>query len=298
MVTNHLLRRIFLLAIVFGLSGQLAAQTQDDDSALLLVNGKILTLDQQNSIADSVLIHRGRIVAVDDESGELASSARLIDLDGRTVIPGLFDSHMHFLRATLRPGHDMRAVESATSINALLDAIRARAATVPQGEWITAIGGWDPVQFLGENRFPTIGELNTAAPDHPFMIFLRANGPAVTNDPGRDLLVAGGVDVGQDGSIASGEQSIAAFDFLKGLQTDDDRRRGAVEFMHHANSLGLTSIRDVGGTERPGAQLFSPDQDYDTILGLWRNEQLTIRTRLMFMSWDEEIGDGSGDSAF
>jgi predicted amidohydrolase YtcJ len=68
--------------------------------------------------------------------------------------------------------------------------------------------------------------------------------------------------------------------------------------MHHANSLGLTSIRDVAGTERPGAQLFEPDHDYDTMLSLWRKGQLTIRTRLMFMSWDEEIGDGSGDSDF
>ncbi|MGI9270745.1 MAG: amidohydrolase [Woeseiaceae bacterium] len=295
---RRILQRVAIVACVVGLSGQAAAQSVSDDSALLLVNGKIVTLDEQGSISDSVLIQRGRIVAVGDESSELAANAQVIDLKGRSVIPGLFDSHMHFIRATLRPGHDMRTVELATSINELLDAIRARVATVPKGEWVTAIGGWDPIQFLGENRFPTIGELNSAAPDHPFMIFLRANGPAVTNSLGQDLLVAGGVEVGQDGSIASGAQSIAAFDYLKSLQTKEDRQRGAIEFMHHANSLGLTSIRDVAGTERPGAQLFSPDQDYDTMLGLWRDEKLTIRTRLMFMSWDEKIGDGSGDSAF
>jgi len=281
---------------VFVLSGQVVAQSPVDDSALLLINGNIITLDDQGSIADSVLIHRGRFVAVGDDSGEIATSAQVIDLGGRTVIPGLIDSHMHFVRATLRPGHDMRAIESATSIEDLLDAIGARAATVPEGEWITAIGGWDPIQFFDENRFPTLGELDSASPDHPFMIFLRANGPAATNDLGRDLLLAGGIDVGQDGSIAQGAQSIAAFEYLKSLQTPEDRQRGAIEYMRHANSLGLTSIRDVAGTERPGAQLFEPDHDYDTILGLWRNGQLTIRTRLMFMSWDEEIGDGSGDS--
>lgn len=291
-------RKILLLPLALILSGQLAAQTPTDDAALLLVNGKIITLDEQGSIADSVLIHRGQIVAVGDESGEIASGARVIDLDGRTVIPGLFDSHMHFIRATLRPGHDMRTIEFANSIEGLLDAIRSRAATVPSGEWITAIGGWDPIQFLGENRFPTIGELNSAAPSHPFMIFLRANGPAMTNERGRDLLLRGGIEIGDNGRIAQGAQSIAAFDYLKSLQTDDDRRRSAIEFMHHANSLGLTSIRDVAGTERPGAQLFEPDHDYDTMLGLWREGQLTIRTRLMFMSWDEEIGDGSGQSAF
>jgi len=294
----NFLLRLFLLSFVFSLSGELAAQIQDDDTALLLVNGKIITLDDQGSITDSVLIHRGRIAAVGDELGEIASGAQVIDLGGRTVIPGLFDSHMHFIRATLRPGHDMRTIESATSIEDLLDAIRSRAATVPEGEWITAIGGWDPIQFFGENRFPTIGELNSASPDHPFLIFLRANGPAATNNRGRDLLAAGGIEVGQDGGIAQGEQSIAAFDYLKSLQTDEDRQRSAIEYMHHANSLGLTSIRDVAGTERPGAQLFEPDHDYDTMLGLWRKGKLTIRTRLMFMSWDEEIGDGTGPSNF
>jgi predicted amidohydrolase YtcJ len=297
-VTSYFLRRIFILSIVFGLSGQLAAQTPGEDLALLLVNGNIITLDDQGSIADSVLIHRGRIVAVGDESGDIASNAEVIDLGGRTVIPGLFDSHMHFIRATLRPGHDMRTIESATSIEDLLNAIRLRAGTVPEGEWITATGGWDPIQFIGENRFPTIGELNSASPDHPFMIFLRASGPAATNNLGRDLLVAGGIEVGQDGGIAQGEQSIAAFEYLKSLQTEEDRQRSAIEYMHHANSLGLTSIRDVAGTERPGAQLFEPDHDYDIMLGLWRDDQLTIRTRLMFMSWDEEIGDGTGPSAF
>lgn len=292
------MKRLLLLSILFVLSGHVAAQAPGNNGALLLVNGKFITLNRQGTIADSVLIQQGRIVAVGDESGEVAANARVIDLDGRTVIPGLFDSHMHFLRATLRPGHDMRTIESASSIRELLDAVRARAEDVPEGEWITAIGGWDPIQFLGENRFPTLRELNRASPDHPFMIFLRANGPAATNDLGREALVAGGVEVGDDGSIASGEQSIAAFDYLKSLQTDADRQRGAIEFMRHANSLGLTSIRDVAGTERPGAQLFEPDNDYDTILHLWRQGQLTIRTRLMFMSWDEEIGDGNGDTDF
>ncbi|MEM9209477.1 MAG: amidohydrolase family protein [Pseudomonadota bacterium] len=274
-------------------------QAQSPDAApLLLTNGNIITLDDGNRMAESLLIHRGRIVAVDDESHELAVEAETIDLGGRTVVPGLIDSHMHFLRATLRPGHDMRSVEAATSIEALLEAIRERSAAVPRGEWVTAIGGWDPVQFRGENRFPSKAELNRASPEHPFLMFLRANGPAVTNDMGITRLLEAGINVGDDGMIGQGRPAIAAFDFLKSLQTAADRVRGAVEYMRHANSLGLTTIRDVAGTERPGAQLFDPDTDYDTVLKLWRDDKLTIRTRLMFMSWDENIGDGSGDTAF
>lgn len=288
--------KCFTALLLALLSSALFAQEPWEAQPLRLINGNFLTLDATDRVVDAVLIHRGRIVAVGDAAK--AGSATEIDLSGRTVIPGLYDSHMHFLRATLRPGHDLRDIENVDSIAGLQAAIRARATDVPDGEWITAIGGWDPVQFRGENRFPTLEELDAAAPAHPFLIFLRASGPAKVNAQGRDLLVDAGLDVAEDGSIRQGLPSIIAFDYLKRQQTDADRRRGALEYMQHANSLGLTSIRDVAGTLRPGAQLFSPDRDYDTMLKLWRDGELTIRTRLLFMSWDEEIGDGSGNSTF
>ena len=109
------MKRIMSLVALCILGAQAAAQNVGDDTALLLVNGKFITLDGQGTIAESVLIHRGRIAAVNETSGDLASGAQVIDLGGRTVIPGLFDSHMHFIRATLRPGHDMRTCLLYTS---------------------------------------------------------------------------------------------------------------------------------------------------------------------------------------
>lgn len=266
------------------------------EQPLLLANGKILTLDRDNTVASSVLLYRGEILAVDDESSAVAQSARVIDLGGRTVVPGLYDSHMHFIRGTLRPGYDMRGVEDADSISSLLQQIAARAETVPRGEFITAIGGWDPIQFPGENRFPTLQELDTTATEHPFYMHLRASGPAVTNSLGKQILEQAGIAVEDNGMISAGDESVNAFNYLKAQQTDADRVRGAIEFMHHANSVGLTAVRDHGGTPISGAQLFEPYNDYKTMLDLWRKDLLSMRVRLGLMNSDEVVGDGTGNS--
>lgn len=282
--------------------GLAAVQAQDDGSgSLMLVNGRIHTLDADNSVVSSVLLLGGRIVAVGDDLDEPAGGVHVIDLDGRTAIPGLIDSHVHFIRAGMRPGHDMRGIESARSIGELQVALAARAVGVPDGEFITGVGGWNPVQFR-ENRFPTLAELDDAAPNHPVYIHLRANGPAVTNSPGKRFLEAEGIIVAQDGMIAAGGMgagpgnAVEAYDVLKRYQTEADKQRGTRELMAYANSLGLTTVIDAAGTNRPGAQLLVPSRDYEPVMALWRRNEMTVRIRPMFMSWDLEVGDGSGPS--
>ena len=152
----------------------------------------------------------------------------------------------------------MREIERANSIEALLQEIQLKSEQVPTGEFITAIGGWDPVQFLGENRFPNLDELDGVIPNHPFYMHLRQNGPAVTNTAGRAILEAAGIEVAEDGMIPSGESAVSAFMYLRNSQSDDDRERGTKAFIQHANSLGLTTIRDQGGGNQLGAQLFDP----------------------------------------
>jgi predicted amidohydrolase YtcJ len=289
------------ISMVYCIGFSLSSTTllAQDTQPILLVNGNIITLDSEDTVVNSVLIEDGRFVSVGDISPATAPDAQVIDLNGRTVVPGLIDSHMHFVRGTLRPGHDLRTVESTRSIDELLQAISLRAVGVPDGELISIVGGWDPVQFLGENRFPTLIELDGAAPDHPVYMHLRANGPGVTNSTGKALLEAEGIAVASDGMIAMGRgagNAIAAWGVLKASQTEADLQRGAAEFMSHANSLGLTTIIDAAGTNRPGAQLFESDKDYKTIYQLWRENQTSVRLRLMYMSWDDNVGDGSGDS--
>src|SRR5207344_214195 len=124
------------------------AHDDDDDCDrprdLVLVNGKIVTMDARNTIASSVTMRNGRIVSVGHRHGNWnARCARVIDLRGRTAIPGLVDNHNHFILLGLRPGHDTR-LESAASIADVQALIKARTKTVKPGDWITAMGGWVP----------------------------------------------------------------------------------------------------------------------------------------------------------
>ena len=87
----------------------------------------------------------------------------MIDLKGATVIPGLNNSHIHFIRLGIDPGYGVRDIEVAQSINELQQIIADRARTVPAQAFITCIGGWNRAGFK-ENRLPTQAELNAAAP--------------------------------------------------------------------------------------------------------------------------------------
>ena len=275
-----------LMAIASGAPAQ--------EPALFLTNGNIVTLDSNDSIANSVLVRNGRVAAVGNDL-QAPAGAEVIDLQGRTMIPGLMDSHVHFIRAGLRPGYDMREMESVRSIAELQDALSAKAASVPAGALITIVGGWSPVQ-LAENRFPTVAELDEALPDNPVYIHLRAYGPAVTNSKGREMFASGGIEVGDDGMIETREGAIAAYDFLKSRQTFEQRQRNTRLLMAYVNALGMTSVIDAAGTNRQGAQLLVPAFDYDPVLAVWKKGEMTVRVRPMFMSWDLEVGDGSGPS--
>jgi len=125
-----------------------------DCQETVLYNGKIATMDPRDTMASSVMIDHDRIAAVGIAKGipKHAPCARLIDLNGRRVVPGLIDSHNHIVQVSLRPGHDVR-LETTSSIVEAEQLIRTKASTVPPGEWITASGGWSPEQFT-EKRMP------------------------------------------------------------------------------------------------------------------------------------------------
>jgi predicted amidohydrolase YtcJ len=243
---------------------------------LALVNGNILTLDAKNTIAGSIAITDGRIAAITPHGGNDAS--QVIDLKGATVIPGLNDSHIHFIRLGIDPGYGVRDIEVAQSINELQQIIAGRATTVPAQAFITCIGGWNRAG-LKENRLPTQAELDAAAPRNPVYLAESGGGGAgITNTAAAAFFKASGVPVNADGTVSN---TTNAKNALVAVQTDADRLRSTTEAVDHATGLGLTMIQDMGGLIGLGSYAYS--------LQLWAEKKLNIRIR--YFNWS---GDDAG----
>src|SRR4029077_2309127 len=139
----------------------------------ILVNGKILTVDSQFSIRDAIAIRDGKIMTV-GSTGDVRKLAtpqtRVIDLQGRTVIPGLIDSHMHAIRAGQTFGYEVNWVGATTLAEALARIHEASVKKKP-GAWLIVAGGWNAAQFK-EKRRPTQADLLAAAPNNPVYIQL------------------------------------------------------------------------------------------------------------------------------
>ncbi|MBI2371173.1 MAG: amidohydrolase [Deltaproteobacteria bacterium] len=148
---------------------------------LLLINGKILTVDAQDRVAHAVAVAGGRILAVGDTREILPLRGRgteVIDLQGRTLLPGLTDPHLHLADKGTSEMHNLDCRDFYTdvrSISQILDRFAARAAELAEGTWLVAHGS--PMQDfrMPEGRFPTRWELDRAAPRHPAAISFGAH---------------------------------------------------------------------------------------------------------------------------
>lgn len=267
-------RRITVVALATFLWAPSVFSQQVD---IVLLNGNILTMDDDDSVVSAVKIVDGRFVAVGDRVGEIDPSAHVIDLNGRMVTPGLMDSHLHYFRDSHVPGHIFSDIETTFTIAALLDALRERTTSVPAGEFITAFGRLRSVQFA-ENRLPTLAELDSAAPIHPVYLHVSFDGPAVTNTLGKAFFEARGVSVNERGTFNRG-QAAPAVRALFADYTNDDALRTVREYMQFSASLGLTTIQNFSGCGGFGGQVGPDVGCEDNFFDLWQRGELGVRIR-------------------
>src|SRR2546423_4162818 len=145
-----------------------AAQGAD----VILMNGKIVTVDERFSIVQALAIRGERVIATGSNAaiGKLKGpQTRVVDLQRRTVIPGLIDNHAHFMRAAEYWHREVR-LDGVTSHKQALEMIAQKARDSKPGEWVLVLGGWSEEQFTDEKRGFTKDELDEIAPDNPVVI--------------------------------------------------------------------------------------------------------------------------------
>jgi predicted amidohydrolase YtcJ len=271
---------------------------------LILVNGRIHTMDARNTIASTVTIRNGRFAAVGDARPARQPGTRVIDLKGKTVVPGLIEAHIHIVSLGNRPGYHT-ILENTASIREIQEALAARRKNVPEGQWITSMGGWHPNQWA-EHRHPTRRELDEAVPDQPVLLYERFTGPCATNSLGKAFFDAVDaappvhpavvkVNVSENGVIAAATQtgggpSASALFHLRRLQTFEDKRRSTLDAMNYSAGVGLTSHLDqvlfpTPGPLHPNQILSNLDQYrmYDAWLSLHREGKSIIRLQMNFL---------------
>ena len=269
---------------------------------LVLVNGRIHTMDARSSVVRSVTIRDGRIVAA-GESPPSAATGRRIDLRGRTVVPGLIEPHVHIVSLANRPGYHT-PLENTTSIREIQETLAARRKTVPDGQWITSMGGWHPNQWA-EHRHPTLKELDEAVPDRPVLLYERFTGPCATNTLGKRFFDAADaaapphpnyqkINVSDAGVIAGvggkGGPSSSALYLLRRMQTFEDKRRSTLDAMAYAAAVGLTAHLDQVLFPTPGpldpVQILSNLDHYrmyDSWFSLHREGRALVRLQMNFL---------------
>jgi predicted amidohydrolase YtcJ len=279
-----------------------AARKNDADRDLLLLNGKIHTMDDRASVVNAVRIQGNRIVAVGQEAQKAGGQAERIDLKGRTVVPGLIESHTHFVSLANRPGYHVAQWELANNVNEVLAFLAARRPSVPEGQFITAMGAGTPNMFA-ERRLPTLAEIDAVINDRPVFLYQGGGGPARVNTLGKQFFESVSnptVTVAEDGSL-TGANANAALYHLRIRQTFEDKKRSALDAMAFSAQVGITTVLDqvlpppnawVGGVFNPALLEPQPNHAlfnlnhyrmYDAWLALHAEGKAFLRLQMNFL---------------
>ncbi|QNL48816.1 amidohydrolase [Olivibacter sp. SDN3] len=275
------INNLFLSTFLLGASIVHAQQAD-----ILITNGKITTLSDNNQDVEAVAISDNKIVRTGTNSEILklkGKNTTVVDAQNRRVIPGLFDSHMHVIRGGRFYNTELRW-DGVTSLKRALQMLKEQAARTPEGQWVRVVGGWNEYQFE-EKRLPTIEEINEATGNTPtFILYLY--GKAWLNKAGlQKLNIMGDTPNPSEGLIEKDEKgnptgllvaepnAFILYSTLAKLPelTEEEKVNSTLQYMTELNRVGVTGVMDAGG----GFQNF-PD-DYRITDSLDKQGKITVR---------------------
>jgi predicted amidohydrolase YtcJ len=275
------LQKVVSIALAAGLFPAYAFAA--DPPTRILFNGRVLTMDASDRMAQAVAIDGDRIVAVgsNDEVKRLAGSrTRLLDLEGRTVIPGLGDAHNHAIRG----GQTYRFETywyDVTTLAVALEVLKEAAAKKGPGKWVAVAGSWAPEQFR-ENRAPTFDDLTAALPDNPAYVqylydyaVVNARGVAALGLDKRDASIPG-IEIERDadgrptGKLFGNIGSFSGLFARIAASGDEERKQSLASYFAALNGRGVTSLVDAAGGGSGAAV-------YDPLFALHGEGKLTLR---------------------
>lgn len=298
------------------------AQNPADTSnkaSLILHNARIAILDGKRPFAEAVAIKDNRFLAVGSEKAVMAykgDRTQLIDLNKRTVIPGLNDTHTHLIRGGLNYNMELRW-DGVPSLADALRMLKEQAARTPAPQWVRVIGGWSEFQFA-ERRMPTLAEINAVSQDVPVFILhlynrawlnraaLRALGIDRNTAPPPGSVIEKDSRGNPTGLlIAQPNATILYAAIAQGPKLSlQDQLNSSRHYMREMNRLGITGVIDAGG----GGQNY-PD-DYQIIQTLHDEGLLTVRVsynlftqnpgneKADFERWIDIANPGQGDDFY
>lgn len=266
-----------------------SASIADEKPTMILHSGKILTVDDVFSIHEAVAIGGDRIIAVgtNAEIKDLAATdTRIIDLGGKTVIPGLIDNHNHVIRATEYWMNEAR-LDGVNSRKEAVERLRRKSNTLPPGDWLMTLGGWTESQFSDSNADFTLEELDNIAPDRPAFIQSTYD-HAFVNSAWFEAMGIPLVDMNAEENLSEASLASAAVRDSSGKVTgrleggmpmilkaikrfpkvaESRQNEGIRAQLAHLNSLGITAVFDPagGGLKQESYQRI---RDYNAHTGL------------------------------
>lgn len=224
----------------------------------VFLNGQVVTVDQENRVAEAVAVRGNRILAVgsgEDMKPLIQSHTNVIDLQGKSLLPGFIDAHLHItIYGTNKLGVDCKA-RRITSIDELLTALKEQAEKTPAGEWVRACG-FDE-NLMVEQRYPTLAELDEVTTAHPVFVMRTCAHHSVVNN--RALAIAGydrntadpqggRIDRDEDGELTGFLIETAHMNmFEKAAFTEAEYIQGLRLASKDFVAAGITSVHDAGG---------------------------------------------------